>query len=354
MNSHRARIYAATWRHHRALVFTVFITLAVAVTAMGIARLIHEFTWTDRTGAAPSVWSNATGVLNLGAHGSVLLPVLLAMIVGAGVVARDLDKGLHTLAFTQEVARREWYTAIVVTVFVPIALAMAIYGQLVIWLRSTTRFEWAGRFSIEYFANTPLIAGLATLCALLVGATIALIIRHPLAAISVTAIVVLGAGVLIATMLRPNYAPPSVDVQTVEEGVSGGGQSVGYFSYSRTYNDWTLERLFVNAEGDDMNIPRDACVPATSYQSPVEPVPGESEAEFNERLDVYYDEMDAIQRIREAEEAQCLRELGADRFEVRYHEDSQFWRFQLTEAMLLILLGGIAAVGAVWRVGRLN
>jgi hypothetical protein len=50
----------------------------------------------------------------------------------------------------------------------------------------------------------------------------------------------------------------------------------------------------------------------------------------------------------------CLREHGVDHYEVRYHSADRFWRFQFTEAALVLILSGLFLLPALWGLRRLK
>ncbi|MCW4353813.1 hypothetical protein ONR57_10940 [Hoyosella sp. YIM 151337] len=333
----RTRVLRVTWRQHRTLIAVVVVVmLAAAVTLTVLEQLYAHSPGPVGSGREPW-WVRITGLaLQAAQLGAGLLPLLLGAFVGAGVVARESEHGTTTLAFTQSVPRRKWCGAKIVVVFIPVTAASVL---LALAAREQPAYVGAreGRFAFEHFTTTPLIASLTTFTALLAGATIALWVRSQLAASAVTMIVLLVFGTAIASYLRPHYAAPSVHVMSVEAAVRDGQYPLGDADRG-THDAWTLSYDYVTAEGRALPSLWAACPWHGDWPMPPEPRAGEPSAQFATRQAEYEELHRITQNDYHEYLAACFRGHGADRYEIRYHANSQFWRFQLTEAGLLVLV----------------
>ncbi|WP_278312900.1 hypothetical protein [Lolliginicoccus levis] len=351
---HRVQPYRTVWRLHRRAVLLVVLAL-VALLAIGAAS---HYAWIHAFAGAGGQTNRLTSIANLVnilvREGSLLLPVLLGMLLGAGLISRARDTGRHVLAFTQDSTRWQWYLAHLLVVHVPVALAAAVYAPLVQRFDSPTPMPWQGRFGLEHFLSTPLIAALSMLAALQVGALIALLLRSPLAAMPVTLVVLLAAGSFITLQLRPHYATPEATIMTVEEGVRSGSYGSALYVTNEVRAPWILERVHVTADGRPIDHTGEHCPwPNRPWVYP-EMQPGDTQEIFDARAD----EIERQQEQQFEEDnvvvAQCLRDRGAVHFEERFHPDSRFWRFQATEAALLLLITGLVLAAARWRIGRID
>ncbi|MFI2591196.1 ABC transporter permease, partial [Rhodococcus erythropolis] len=112
--------------------------------------------------------------------------------------------------------------------------------------------------------------------------------------------------------------------------------------------NWELAQGYVDLRGNWVDIGYDECMwGGSGDENPYYQRPEETGAEYSLRMDVL-----SAQQNREMEI--CLREHGVDHYEVRYHSDDQFWRFQFTEAALVLILSGLFLLPALWGLRRLK
>ncbi|MBD8505404.1 hypothetical protein HT102_02730 [Hoyosella sp. G463] len=348
----RVQPYRTVWRQHRRGVLAVILAFIVLLAIAAASQYTWNHAFWGAGGQSDRLASIANLINILVRQGSLLLPVLLGMLLGAGLISRARDTGRHVLAFTQDSTRWQWYLAHLLVVHMPVAAAAAVYAPLVQRFDAPAPMPWQGRFSLEHFLATPLIAGLSMLAALQVGALIALLLRNPLAAMPVTLVVLLAAGSFITLQLRPHYATPEVTIMAVEEGVLGGYGAA--YATNEARLPWMLERVHVTADGRTVDHTGEHCPwPSRPWDYP-EMQPGDTQETFDARVE----EIERQQAQQFDEDAlvvaQCLRDRGADHFEERFHPDSRFWLFQATEAALLLLITGLALAVARWRIGRID
>nr|WP_179278559.1 ABC transporter permease [Rhodococcus sp. 06-418-1B] len=263
------------------------------------------------------------------------LPFLIGLFVGVATFSRDIERGTHVLSLSQSVGRLRWYFCRVLIVFVPVVLAMLALGILFLRVRATNNvwssfsgFEHS-RFVFPIFETSALAPAAYTLAALLIGSAYALLLRHTVGAMVLALITTVGLLVLLTAGLRPHYATPLVEARPLVD-VVATGEYVSYGSSSR----WTVDSNYVDAQGNTLTIDYNACNEDQSFYEQFDQDPDETYAAYEARTD-------ELNRQQIARRADCLAAQGADRFEVEYHLGSQFWRFQATEAALLLTLSAL-------------
>lgn len=218
-----------------------------------------------------------------------LAPLLVGVFWGAPLLAREFERGTHRLAWTQSVTRPRWLSAKLGW----LGLAVTAAGLVLGWMVDAWLGEFGGnRFGdTEFFGATGVAGGAWWLFTFLLGAASGAVLRRLLPALAVTvAIFVL---VLFAVVqLREDYAEPlrgMPDARTTGAFVVGGG--------------------WLTPSGVEVEVP---------------PVCREASR------DTYLD---------------CVEDAGY-RAAMHYHPADRYWRFQWTEAGIL-LLGAVLLTGPV-------
>ncbi|HKV83082.1 MAG TPA: ABC transporter permease subunit, partial [Ktedonobacterales bacterium] len=169
----------------------------------------------------------------LGAIGWLnLLPALLAILVGAPLVARELEHGTHRLAWTQSVTRLRWLGVKLALVFCASLIATALLSLLLTWFLGPidtldgriqpNSFDFEGTVMLGYVA-------FAMALAIAAGA----VLRRAIPAMVVTLAGFLAVRLPIEFSLRQHYVAPLVTRATQ--------------LYSRL--DWQLGEYWVNSLG---------------------------------------------------------------------------------------------------------
>jgi hypothetical protein len=157
----------------------------------------------------------------------------------------------------------------------------------------------SGRMAATMFETQGLTVGAYSLMAFALGATAGLLLRNTLAAMVVTLVLYMLLVMTVANEVRPHYATP-----THFEG------PLGESSKLEPMGSLAVRFGYVDANGKEVTYSYVDCA-----RSPLPTV-------------------------------QCMREKGIAGSYSDVHLPSQFWRFQLTElALFLILSGGVFAVG---------
>jgi hypothetical protein len=209
------------WRQHRAEAFAVaalFVLLAPILIVSGI-DLASTY---QHLGAAACVGRSALPSCDAIYHaldapyGWIsnalpwpvnLFPALLAMFVGAPLVAREFEQGTFRAAWTQSVTRLRWLTAKMAYVLGGCILAALLLSLLLTWWY-TPYAQLIGTFNPSFFNLEGLapIARMGFAFALAVCAGAAL--RRTVPAMALTLLLYTTVGLIVQVGLRPSYLPP--------------------------------------------------------------------------------------------------------------------------------------------------
>jgi uncharacterized membrane protein len=234
-------------------------------------------------------------------------PMLVAVLVGAPLLAREYEQGTWQLACTQAVPRTRWAAMkIVLVVGVVGAVALGLSAVLGWWVHPLGSTP----FSVERFNyGAPVLTGYFLL-AVAVGILAGTIIRRAIPAMVAALAVFLPIRLLVEFWLRPRYLTPETIVGT-EPGDSDLVQGV------LNGDGWVLDSYLVGPLGDRL-----------------------SDSE----------EFDLLGGGGIVEEA-TLVQHGL-REAVSYHPAGRFWEFQFIEMAIFSGLALACVLLAIWRVRR--
>lgn len=183
----------ATWRQHRpealigAAVAAAMATATVVVAStIGLARF------------------DAVQVQDLDAA-LLVLPALVGVFVGAPLIARDLEQGLHRLVWTQGVTRTRWLWAKLLLVFTAVAAGAGLVGGVVLAL------QWPSQQRADHWrwfdVQVPAFAAYV-LFALALGVAVGVVIGRSYPAMAVTFLLFVATRVAVGAFLRPRFMEP--------------------------------------------------------------------------------------------------------------------------------------------------
>ena len=156
-----------------------------------------------------------------------LFPALLAMFVGAPLVARELEHGTFRTVWTQSVTRMRWLTTKLALVLGGCILASLALTILLTWWY-TPYAQLLGKFNPAFFN----IEGLAPVARMIFAFALAVcagaMLRRTIPAMALTLFIYTAWGLTIQVLLRPNYLPPITLTGTEA-------------LLPRDQNDWMLE-----------------------------------------------------------------------------------------------------------------
>lgn len=139
-----------------------------------------------------------------GGLGILLAPALIGMLLGAPLVADELERGTQHLAWTQSVTRRRWLLTLIGSE-VGVALLLAGVVQPAAWYWSAYQspgdnfgvFDLIGAAPLAYVAF-----------ALGLGLALGALVRRVVPAMLLTLVGYLAVRIPIAAFVRPHYLPP--------------------------------------------------------------------------------------------------------------------------------------------------
>src|SRR6266508_1490019 len=234
-----------------------------------------------------------------------LLPALVGAFWGAPLIARELERGTHRLVWGQSVSRRRWLAVKMAVLAAAALLGGVAQSAVLTWaidqfLVKQTVNRFADRALFDVIGVVPPVLWLF---ALALGTAVGLVIRRTSVAMALTPIL-LGVVVLGLNAARPYYAP----TQTREVVTSESGPEV-YIPDE----EWVLREAVRRADG--------SVLPAETGRQLCPTTPDGS-----------------------GERRSCLAAHGLTQVDV-YHPQGGYWRFQWTEAA--ILLAGAVLIGTL-------
>jgi hypothetical protein len=284
-----------TWRQQRVQILA---TLGVVVAVSVILVLVRS----DVVSLLPdmqAVSEKYNQFLQYFVFAMLALPALLGMFAGAPLFAREIDQGTHIFGLTQSVSRRRWLMTKFGMAGGSLAILMFVLGLVAAWALEPVSFVLSGRMASTMFETQGLTVGAYSLVAFALGATAGLLLRNTLAAMVATLVLYTLLIMTVANEVRPHYATPTH--------YSGGISEVGRME---PLGSLTVEYGYVDANGKAVN----------------------------------FSSVDCARSLRPVQD--CMREQNVVGAFTEVHLPNQFWRFQLTEmALFLLLSGGVFAIG---------
>ena len=233
------------------------------------------------------------------------LPGLLGMLVGAPLVAHELELGTHRLAWTQSVTRLRW---------LGVKLAMLVVGTLVAEAVITAMMTWwfgpgenlLGRMDPNIYDFEGIVPYAYALFALALGVTAGALLRRTIPAMVVALLGFLAVRLPVEMRFRPYFQSPLSATWLPD----GTGNSVGRL-------DWVVYNGFVDRAGHKVQ-------PFTVFNT-CRPTDGETKALLGA----------------------CMQQHGWH-FYALYQPLSRFWTFQAIEAGIFVLLIVMLLALAIW------
>ena len=237
----------------------------------------------------------------------IFLPLLLGALVGAPLVAREVEQRTHLLVWTQSITRLRWLS-------VKLALVLAV-GLLASWALLAVLIWWyhpwallAGSFGTNAYDTSGPVWVAETLLALALGVLAGTLTRRVGPAIFLTIVLFVAIRVPVASFWRPSFEAPIT--QTTPIGQVNNNQS------TVSTQDWIVSQGYIDAQGNK----HDGLVGCTSNQISVH----------------------------------CFQANGAQALFVSYQPADRFWTFQWIETGIYVGFAVLALFAAFWLVRRLN
>ncbi|TKV61827.1 hypothetical protein FDO65_09885 [Nakamurella flava] len=254
----------------------------------------------------------------------LLAPTLAGAVMGARAWAHELETGTALTLFGQGVQRTQWWTASLVILGVGPAVLFGLLGLLVHQLPADSSTGPGWTLSQPSFLGSGPVLGGYYFLAFGIAVLIGVLLRNVAATIVVTLALQVVAGSAVGLWLRPSYLPPVVTTIPIEL----LGTDIRPTPDMPVSPDFTLGYWHVRADGSvvEEQVLVEHCMrPATADPS--------------------WTEQDTLS---------CQRELGVVAQSVAFQPVERWRVFQLIETVLVSILGLAAAVGGLWRLGRLS
>jgi hypothetical protein len=315
-----------TWRQHR---IEGLITLGVLVVAgvflllsgNSMAHTLQDSGLGTCLSQHPNGGSNgpcnALGSLFLNQYGPfipfasalLLLPILLGVIVGAPLVAREYEQRTHLLVWMQSVTRTRWVTVTLALVVGASLLAAGVLLALLNWWYHP--FDLLiGKFNPVAFDYTgPVIIASSLMC-LTVGIAAGTLTRRTVLAIFLTFALIAGIRIVVEFNLRPNYQPQIVVIWPLKENFDQGPAPI-----TLGREDWQVGSGFLDPQGNRTNGIRCNLATATGP-------------------------------------FQCAKAEGYRGNYLAYQPANRFWTFQWIETTIYLAISAQAVAVTVWLVRR--
>ncbi len=318
-----------TWRQHRAEALIVggalaLLALLFLLTGLDIHNTYHQL-GVDACVANPASNTNCNtfirtfeeqyGALSYAVPWLNFVPALVAMLVGAPLVARELENGTHRLVWTQSVTRGRWLT---------VKLALVVGGCLLVAVALTALIMWwrgpfdalRGRFGQDAFDQEGIVPLAYMAFVVLLAVAAGALLRRGIPAMVLTLALFLGVRLPIDSYLPPHYQPPLTTTYSV---LSNGPASVAS-------DAWVIDGGFVDSAGHHLSDQQ---------------VFGPCEQNTGLGLDK--------QSI-----FQCIHDRGISQY-ITYQPADRFWPFQAIETALYVVVAlGLLGFTVYWVRRRLS
>ena len=328
-----------TWRQFRGQALTAVATLAaltIFLVILGL-RIRHSYEVNVNCGtgctladARDILQSEYSATLLLGGFLVVLVPALIGAFWGAPLIAREIETGTHRLVWNQSVTRTRWLA--VKLAFVALA-GVALTGALsalLTWAASPYDKLLNGRFDPLVFPTRNIVPLGYAVFAIVAGITIGLLTRRTVPAMAITLAAFAALQILLPTAIRPHLQKP------VTETVAFNAETkVHHFSSGGKENSGV-------SIGGYTNVKPGAWVLSGNTPTPLLDAAGEQ---------VTRQQLSSCVTGEFDKDMACL--AGQDlHFTVTYQPANRYWTFQWLEFAAYLILAGLLAGFAFWRIPR--
>ena len=323
-----------TWRQHRAAALGGLLLLA-ACAALMIPQGLAMHQAFDSQGlahcvgvaTAPPDCSNTwrdfpSGATNLITPWLVIVPVLVGVLLGAPLIAREIETGTYRLVWAQSTTRTRWIAVKLGALALGVATVSALFAWLVTWWRQPVdqldTNNSMGRFgSFAFSVEGTVVVGYA-LFAFFLGVLAGTVLRRTVLAMVVATVAFVVVLFGVEFLARPYYLPPVTSLTAFPVGQS----LTTTFTPDRTGTpgDWLLDWGFVDSTGHRLDT-----------------------AQIN---DASRSALDARTSM-----PTWLHDHGIQHLLV-YQPADRFWTFQLIETGIFLALSVVLAGVVVWHVQR--
>jgi ABC-type transport system involved in multi-copper enzyme maturation permease subunit len=208
-----------TWRQFRTQIFAALAFLAAAAAYLLITgtQLRHSYTADLATcrqqqqdicfGLINGLQGTYNGQLQLAEFLVMAAPAVIGIFWGAPLIAADLERGTHYMAWNQSVTRTRWLAVKLTGIALVSVVTAGVLSLLLTWWASPLDTLSGNRFGTQAFNArdvTPL--GYAAF-AFALGVTLGLLIRRTLPTMAATLAIYIAVQILVTAAVRSNLLP---------------------------------------------------------------------------------------------------------------------------------------------------
>lgn len=154
---------------------------------------------------------------------SVMVPAVLGMLLGAPLVAHELESRTSDWAWAQSVTRTRWLAVKAGWLLLAAAVCGGVVAALVTWMSGPWNALNGGAFSSNFFETQGIVPVGYTVFAMALGIAAGALLRRTLPAIGVTLGVFIGVRLLFDDPVRLHYMPPVTTYGSVTANLQPAG-----------------------------------------------------------------------------------------------------------------------------------
>jgi ABC-type transport system involved in multi-copper enzyme maturation permease subunit len=216
-----------TWRQFRTQTFATAAFLAAAAVYLLITgtQLRHSYTsdlasCTDQNscfGVFNGLRDDYDGAMQITGLLVMAAPAVIGIFWGAPLIAGELERGTHYMAWNQSVTRNRWLAVKLAGTALASIVTAGLLSLLVTWWASPLDAIQGSRFGTEAF-NGRNVAPLGYAAfAFALGVTAGLLVRRTLPAMAATLAIFLALQILMTGMVRPHLMPATTDTVAINQ-----------------------------------------------------------------------------------------------------------------------------------------
>jgi hypothetical protein len=309
-----------TWRQHRAEGLILLLVLALVgvfllVTGLEMANSLQQLQLSHCLGLGQSsksglcselgmAWNRHYGFLRI-APLLLALPLLLGALVGAPLVAQEVEQRTHLLIWTQSITRLRWLTMKLALVLGAGLLASGALLAVLSWWHSPSLQIYGDWFGANVYDTSGPVWVATMLLALSLGIFAGALTRRTVAAIFLTIALFVAIRAPVELLWRPNFETPVSVTYPIDQ------QNPPALSNQ----DWIVSQGYIYAQGNRSADLREVCTK-------------------DETL------------------TQCLQANGVQANYIAYQPGNRFWTFQWIETGIYVVLSVLALGAVYWLVVR--
>jgi hypothetical protein len=316
-----------TWRQHRVAIVAIALVVAIlgavfivtghqmadAFQQLGVADCLAHPTHPNCGDIVGAFRDNYGAFIEASAWLS-LLPAFLGMLVGAPLVARELEHGTHRLVWTQSISAGRWLAIKLAILFAVTLVATEAMTALMTWWHANAWSQLDGHIQPLMYDFEGIVPLAYCAFALALGIAAGVLIRRTVPAMAVALVGFLAVRLPMEFLLRPRFQPPLTYTQDILTVLSPTTQTP-------LRGAWNLGEGWLDSAGHQL-------ADSTVFQT-CDPRVGGT------KVDLF----------------QCIHNHGWLAF-TTYQPADRFWPFQAIEAGVVVALAvGLLAL-AIWWVRR--